>query len=111
MQPQKYQTNRLHWKKYTIINWTLQNIFILPTRIKKTLHKIKKSLALIINVIVNLTNIERRLMELTLIAGNKIKTEVVRSDNLQANYLNITVDDKQIQIWYYDKDGVKVEQH
>ena len=50
-------------------------------------------------------------MELTLIAGNKIKTEVVRSDNLQANYLNITVDDKQIQIWYYDKHGVKVEQH
>jgi len=50
-------------------------------------------------------------MELTIVAGQRIKTEIVRSDTLKANYLNITIDDKQVQIWYYDRDGVKVEQH
>ena len=50
-------------------------------------------------------------MELTLVAGQKIHLETVRCDNLKASYLNITIDDKQVQIWYYDKDGVKVEQH
>ena len=50
-------------------------------------------------------------MELTLIAGKKIEIETVRCDTLNANYLNINVDEKQVQIWYYDRDGVKIEQN
>ena len=50
-------------------------------------------------------------MELTLIAGKKLEIETVRCDSLKANYLNINIDEKQVQIWYYDRDGVKVEQN
>lgn len=50
-------------------------------------------------------------MELEIIAKKNIDIETIRVANLDASYFRLVVDDKEIRIWMYDKDGVEVEQH